>query len=141
MVDLEKSILLLLAKRERLVDQIDAIDRAVAALRGNERQGSGVPEADAKSVAIQLSDVVVHKVRPKRRLSDEHKQKLIEGRRKARQAKAVAAGDAREALSDAFRPALATPLDKAPRLVKKTGRELTTVPDHEMADALEAAVG
>jgi hypothetical protein len=74
-------------------------------------------------------------------LSEEHKQKLIEGRRKARQAKGVVAGEVREPVSNTFVPALAVSVDETPRLVKRAIRELTVVPDEEVADALQAVVG
>jgi hypothetical protein len=138
MVDLERSIQLLLATRGGLLDRIDAIDRAVAVLRGE----ATLPTASqAKPSAVSLPAVVVLKVRPRRVLSDDHKHKLAEGRRKAREAQGVVSGDVRESLGDTFVPALAVTIDGTPRLVKRTpARELTVAPDEETADALEAVL-
>jgi len=137
MVDLERSIQILLATRGALLDQIDAIDRAVAALRGET-----LPTAtQARPSVVSPLEVVVQKVRPRRVLSDEHKHKLAEGRRKAREAQGMVSGEVRESVGDSFVPALAVTVDETPRLVKRTSaRALTVVPDEETADALEAVL-
>jgi len=141
MVHLERSIQLLLATRGDLLDQIDAIDRAVAALRGDTTLPTAIQEERSGVAAVSAAEVVVQKVRPRRVLTDEHKQKLADGRRRARDAKGVVSGEVRESVSDTFVPALAAPVDETPRLVKRTpARELTVVPDEETADTLEAVL-
>jgi hypothetical protein len=137
MVNLESSVQLLLAKREELLDQIDALDRAVAALRGEVITSTWRVEEQTPTAVDQTGTVVIQKMRPKRVLSDEHKQNLMEGRRKARLAKGIASGEIPESASAEFVPALAVSVDETPRLVKKTARELTVVHDEELSDALE----
>jgi len=125
MLSLEKSIHALLAERARLLNHIDAVDQALAALRG-----TAVPAPPAAEVARALPAVPeVTRLAPKRVLSDEHKRKLSDGRQRARHAKEVATGTAREPLSGV--PALAAaPTSETPRLVKRgRSRELTVVPD------------
>ena len=60
-------------------------------------------------------------VKAKRVLTDSHRQALIVGKRKARQAQDVAKGLAREMPDDDFVPAIGTRADdhEPPRLVKK----------------------
>jgi hypothetical protein len=141
MVHLERSIQLLLATRGGLLDQIDAIDRAVAALRGEATLPTATQAKPSAVAAVSTPEVVVQKVRPRRVLSDEHRQKLADGRRKAREAKGVVSGDVRESVGDTFVPALAVTVDETPRLVKRSpARELTVVPDEQTADALEAVL-
>jgi hypothetical protein len=102
MVNRNNEANLLRAKREELLDQLKAVDKALAALGGS---GGAVPPT---------------RVKAPRTLSDEHKHALNEGRRKARHAKDAAAGFARE-LPDLL-PGL-TPASSAagrePRLVKR----------------------
>jgi hypothetical protein len=104
MVNLSDAVSLLQAKRKELSDQLDAVDKALAALNG--------PAA---------SEVLPTRLRPARALSDEHRHALKEGRRKARHSKDAAAGRAREILDP--RPGLA-PASSAdgrrPRLVKQS---------------------
>ena len=120
MGDLDRTARMLHAKREALLDQLDAIDRAIAA-----RAGAGVTVANARerhteaAGAGATSPVVPTRVKPPRVLSDEHRQALIEGGRKARHSRDAAAGRARE-MPDSS-PGLA-PASKAtglPRLVKR----------------------
>ena len=95
------------ARRKELSDQLEAIDRALAALSGP----TDVPTAN---------EVVPTKLKPPRPQSDDHKHAAKEGRRKARHAKEAAAGRAREMLD--AQPALASSCadGQHPRLVKKT---------------------
>jgi hypothetical protein len=94
---------MLQAQRTELVAQLEAVDRAIAALKG---------ATDGDSTATT--------VRPKRVMSDAHKQAIIAGRRKGREAKEVAAGRAREMPEEGFVPAIATGSGgDAPRLVKR----------------------
>ena len=102
MANLNNEVNLLRAKREELLDQLKAVDQALAALGGS--GGAILPT----------------RLKAPRTLSDGHKHALNEGRRKARHAKDAAAGFARE-LPDLL-PGL-TPASSAagrqPRLVKR----------------------
>ena len=120
MLNLEKSINALLAEREHLLNQVGAIDQALAALRGTTLPAA--PPAEIAQVAPAVPAVT--RVAPKRVLTEEHRRKLAEGRQRTRQAKAVAKGTAREQLEGV--PALAGPTSEAPRLVKhRASRDLT----------------
>jgi len=131
MIDLNDAVTLLQAKRKELADQLDAVDKALAALRSVDGAGSAaalaapaatpaVPAATSAAPA-ETAPSVVHptKLKPRRTLSDEHKRALSEGRRKAHHSKAAAKGLAREPIDQA--PALASAGDgRQPRLVKRT---------------------
>jgi hypothetical protein len=124
MLNLEKSINALLAARAHLLNQIDAIDQALAALRRTPVHAA----AAAEGAQATPAGPEVTRVAPKRILSDEHKRKLAEGRQRARQAKEVVKGTAREPLDGV--PALAAPISEAPRLVKRRpSQDLTVEPD------------
>jgi hypothetical protein len=122
MIDLHDAVSLLQAKRNELADQLDAVDKALAALTGLSGGGFTTPGKNpAATTEPDPSVVLPTRLRPRRTLSDEHKHALSEGRRKARHSKAAAAGLARE-LSDQA-PALAPALSadgRQPRLVKRT---------------------
>ena len=120
MDNLSDAVRLLRAQRKELSDQLDAVDRALAALgepRGGPKTGSdGNPLAAAGET---LTEVLPTRLKPPRKLSDEHRHALKEGRRKAHHSKEVAAGRARE-MSEP-RPGLALAPgadDPRPRLVK-----------------------
>ena len=109
MVDLKDAVSLLRAKRKELIDQLDAVDKALSVL-------SGV----AGTVTI-APEVLPTRLNPPRTLSDEHKHALKEGRRKARHSKDAAAGLAREMTDPS--PGLASGSrvsGQPPRLVKRT---------------------
>jgi hypothetical protein len=123
MVNLSDAVSLLRAKRKELSDQLDAVDKALAALGpgiSSTTRPEGNPQAAAGETA---SEVLPTRLKPPRALSDEHRHALKEGRRKARHSKEAAAGRARE-MPDP-RPGLA-PASSAdgqrPRLVKQTRR-------------------
>jgi hypothetical protein len=118
-VDIDDTASLLRAKREALLGQLDAVDRALAALTA---AGIIVANAElhtAKPAEEATSPVVPTRVKPRRVLSDEHRHALAEGRRKARHAKDAAAGRARETPdpTPGWAPT-STPTDH-PRLVKR----------------------
>ena len=124
MVNLSDAVRLLRAQRKELSDQLDAVDKALAALcepGGVPRTGS---EANPEGAAGEtVTEVLPTRLKPPRKLSDEHRHALKEGRRKASHSREVAAGRARE-MSDP-RPglALASNADgRRPRLVKQTNR-------------------
>jgi hypothetical protein len=107
MVDLEDAVSLLRAKRKALIDQLDAVDKALSVLSGVEGTVTMAPE--------------VTRHNSPRTLSDEHKHALNEGRRKARHSKDAAAGFAREMTDPS--PGLASgsrARSQPPRLVKRT---------------------
>ena len=119
MVNLSDAVRLLRAQRKELSDQLDAVDKALAALgepRGVPRTGS---EGSQTAAEETVTEVLLTRLKPPRRLSDEHSHALKEGRRKAHHSKEVAAGRARE-MSEP-RPGLALAPgadDPRPRLVK-----------------------
>jgi hypothetical protein len=121
MVKLNRTVRMLQAKREELLDQLDAVDKALAALNGAKIAVAEAPARNPRKATEEAgSPVVPTRVKPQRVLSDEHKHALIEGRRKARQSKDVAAGLARE-MAD-LSPGLALASSDAgrlPRLVKR----------------------
>jgi hypothetical protein len=132
---LNQILSLLTAQRRALLDQLEAIDEAIAAVHRAEAvaappagvhfepQTAASPAAGPavdSSLDPVAADVIARRVTPRRALSDEHKQALAAGARKAREAREVAKGAAREALGDAFVPAVGTrSVAQAPRLVKK----------------------
>lgn len=119
MIDLHDAVSVLQAKREELAVQLDAVDKALAALSGLTGDRSATPPKNPSATTEPDPSVVPTRLKPRRTLSDEHKHALTEGRRKARHSKAAAAGHARE-LSD-HAPALGPSADgRQPRLVKRT---------------------
>ena len=110
------------AKRKELSDQLDAVDRALAALSGPGSAATTSRAGNSQEAAGQTaSEVLPTKLKPPRTQSDEHRHASKESRRKARHSKEAAAGRARE-MPDP-RPGLA-PASSAdarrPRLVKQT---------------------
>ena len=124
MDNLSDAVRLLRAQRQELSHQLDAVDKALAALgepRSVPRTGSeGNPGGSAGET---VTEVTPTRLKPPSKLSDEHRHALKEGRRRARNSKEVAAGRARE-MSDP-RPGLASASsanDRHPRLVKQGKR-------------------
>ena len=120
MVDRDRTVRRLHAKREQLLDQLDTVDRALAALTGSGVTAPATQKLETKEAAEEAtSPVVPTRVKPPRVLSDEHRQALIEGRRKARHSKDVAAGRAREIRDPSLGLALTSTARQPPRLVKR----------------------
>ena len=122
MVNLRSTVVILQAQRRELVEQLDAVDRAITALTSAADSAATAERKTAKSVKEAPGDVVatVNEVKPKRVLSEAHKEAMIAGRRKGRAAKEVAAGRAREMPDEGFVPAIAAGSGSdAPRLVKR----------------------
>jgi hypothetical protein len=112
MADLDRRISTLQEARQELLKQLDAIDKAIAALSG--AQPAHVDDT------IGEETVIPTRVRPKRVLGESHKEALAIGRRKARHAKDAAAGLAREMPDDSFAPAIGpTGGNQSPRLIKR----------------------
>jgi hypothetical protein len=121
MADLNDAVRLLQAKRKELADELDAVDKALAALRGVGGAGSA-PRGETPATPRETAPSVVlpTKLKPRRTLSDEHKRSLSEGRRKAHHSKAAAAGLARELIDHAPALAASSGDGRQPRLVKRT---------------------
>jgi len=114
-IDLDRSLRTLHAKRTELLNQVDAIDTALAALATAGITVVNAPEP-ARSSDDMTSPVVATRIKARRVLSDEHRQALIDGRRMARHRQAVDEGRARELLAPSLAPSQAAGL---PRLVKR----------------------
>lgn len=113
MADFAATIRTLEQQRQQLLEQLSAVDRAIAALKGTDRPGRWMPPDRVEPPPAQTGK----RARKKRefKLSDEHKQKLLEGQRRAREARR-AGGTA----SDAGVPAImGWKGDAPPRLVKR----------------------
>ena len=130
MIDLNDAVSLLQAKRKELMDQLDAVDKALAAL-GSLALGSVgdavtiAPEGNPQEVTERAPITVLPtRVKSPRTLSEEHRHALKEGRRKARHSKDAAAGLARETTdpSPGLAPASSASA-RQPRLVKRAKHE------------------
>lgn len=121
MADMNHIRSLLEEKRQELADQLDAIDRAIAALGSAAAPvaDTGPEELDVPAVP-PANAVIPRAVKSRRVLSDAHKKAISAGKRKARAAKDAAKGLAREMPDDSFVPAIKTRgKSQAPRLVKR----------------------
>ena len=115
-IDLDSSLRALHAKRTELLNQVDAIDTALAALAT-----AGITVVNAREPQPEAADdvtspVVPTRIKARRVLTDEHRQALLDGRRMARHRRAVDEGRARELLAPSPAPSQAAGL---PRLVKR----------------------
>ena len=124
MVNLSDAVRLLRAQRKELSDQLDAVDRALAALGEPRRVPMTGSEANPLAAAAEtVTEVLPTRLKPPRKLSEEHRYALKEGRRKARHSMEVAAGHAREMSDPRTGLALASSADnRRPRLVKQKKR-------------------
>lgn len=121
MTDLHDAVRLLQAKRKELADELDAVDKALAALsRIGGAEAGAAKENPSRPPEAAPSAVLATKLKPRRTLSDEHKHSLSEGRRKAHHSKAAAAGLARELLDQAPALVASSGEGRQPRLVKQT---------------------
>ena len=111
-------------QRRELLGQLDAVDRALAALNGAEKAAPDPAPARPDAAAEpEATAVVANRVKSRRVLSDAHRQALVVGRRKAREARDAAKGLARELPPDSFVPAIGTRGEnQPPRLVKREGK-------------------
>lgn len=121
MVTLNKIKRMLDEQRRALLDQLDAVDRAIAALSTAGTGGADTRSAEPDAASDATAETVVAtRIKTRRVLSDSHKQALVLGRRKAREAKDAAKGLAREMPPDSFVPATGMRGDhQPPRLVKR----------------------
>ena len=116
-------------KCQELADQLSAVDRAIAALSSAKtpvtetRPAEPDVEPDVESdvrAEVAVSAVLPRPVEPRRVLSDAHKEAISAGKRRARAAKDVAKGLAREVPDDSFVPAIRTRSNsQSPRLVNR----------------------
>ena len=120
MATLKQIVRMLEEQRRELLDQLDGIDRAIAALGAAGIQAAEPrPAGSAVSVEDVAGTVQPRHVKARRVLTDAHKQALVAGKRRAREAQDVAKGIAREMPGDSFVPAIGTRGDRQPpRLVK-----------------------
>jgi hypothetical protein len=133
MVNLERTIQLLHDKKRELLEQLNAIDRAIQALAPADsglsvKPPSAVGQSVEETVAAPAAVVVIP---PRRALTESHKQALLEGRRKAREAKLL-----RSRGLEPVRPAISLLPDPLPRLVKRSN-----VPEATLAAVDKAVVG
>ena len=112
---------MLAEKRRELADQLDAIDRAIAALNNAE-----TPVAETRPVEPDIaaehtaSSVLPRTVKARRMLSDAHREAISAGKRRARAARDTAKGLVREMPDESFVPAIKTRGgSQEPRLVKR----------------------
>jgi hypothetical protein len=113
MADFSATIRTLEQQRRDLLEQVAAIDRAIAALNGSDKPHRKLPVVAAGAPAAAPRRPAAKKRRFA--LSEEHKRKLVEGRKRAREARLVPA-PAAEASSA---PVAAWTGDGLPRLVKR----------------------
>jgi hypothetical protein len=115
-IDLDSSLMMLRAKRTELLNQVDAIDTALAALHTAGITAVNAQKPQPEAAGGVTSPVAPTRIKARRVLSDEHRQALLDGRRIARHRRAVEEGRARELLAPSPAPAQAAGL---PRLVKR----------------------
>ena len=113
MANLSGTIRTLEEQRDELLGQVDAINRAIAALRGTDRTGRS-----RQAARVERPPAPAPKPMARKRhfaLSEEHKRKLVEGRKRAKEARAAVSH-----ASDTSAAAIAGwKGDEAPRLVKR----------------------
>ena len=128
MVKLHRIMRMLDEERRAVLDQLDAIDRAIAALNSAGTAAGDTPPAGPEVPADKAASAAVpRRVKPRRVLSESHKEALVRGKRKARETQDAARGLAREMPADSFVPAIGTRGDRQPpRLVKRPVKPVPT---------------
>lgn len=122
MAELSSIVAMLHAQRRELVEQIAAVDRAIAAL-DIPASATSDPGPVASAAPPAPSVVAPTRVKAQRLQTDEHKHAVSAGRRKARAARDAANGIARDMQGDDFVSAVGYRGGRQPpRLVKKPGR-------------------
>lgn len=131
MAELSSIVAMLHAQRRELVEQLAAVDRAIAALdipasaTSDPRSVASVASVPSVPSAVPPAPSVVAptRVKAQRLQTDEHKHAVSAGRRKARAARDAANGIARDMQGDDFVSAVGYRGGRQPpRLVKKPGR-------------------
>jgi hypothetical protein len=117
---LKQIVRMLEERRRELLGQLGAIDRALAALGNAEAEATKARPTVPDVLADPSGPVLPTQLKARRVLSDSHKQALVAGKRKAREAQDVARGLAREMPDEVFVPGIGTRGEpQPPRLVKK----------------------
>lgn len=121
MVTLNRILSRLDEQHREVLERLDAIARAIATMNGAEAAVPDIRPAEPDiPIEVAASAIVPTRVKPKRVLSDSHKQALVVSTRNARHAKEAAKGLARELPGDSFVPAIGRRGDRqTPRLVKR----------------------
>ena len=120
MGEMKKLAELLQEQRRALVQQLEAVDKAIAALHA----ADAVDDDDADAVDEpdeEAAPAGARHVKARRTQTDTHKHAIAVGKRNARNARDAAKGLMREIPSDDFVPAIGSRSSDpdAPRLVKK----------------------
>lgn len=119
MAKLNEIVRLLEAQRRDLLNQLEAVDRAIAAL---EVAGAAASEAQDATIDAPEDDSapVARRVKARRVLTDSHKVAMAAAKRKSVGARDAAKGIARERLDDDFVPAIGVRGEQhPPRLIKR----------------------
>ena len=124
MADMKQIVRMLEEERRALLAQLSGIDEAIAALTSvvpARAPAAAAPQSTGESIEPSgAPPLLPRQVKAKRMLTDAHKQALSAGRRKARHAREVGTGIARELPADGFAPAIGKRSDAhAPRLIKR----------------------
>jgi len=109
MAELTRIVALLQEQRRALLDELEAIDTAIAAL---DSAGATAEPAPGSVLPTQ--------VKSRRTQTDAHKHAIAVGKRRARHARDAAKGLVREAHAEGFVPAIGSRSDREPpRLVRR----------------------
>ena len=121
MVEMNRIRSMLEEKRQELADQLNAVDRAIAALNSTRTPVAETRPAEPDvGTELTVTAVLPKPVEPRRVLSDAHKEAISAGKRRARAAKDVAKGLVREVPDDSFVPAIRRRGNsQSPKLVKR----------------------
>ena len=121
MVEMNRIRRLLEEKRLELADQLNAVDKAIAAFDSARTPVTETQPAEPDARAeLTVSAVLPQTVEPRRVLSDAHKAAISAGKRREHAAKDAAKGLGREVPDDSFVPAISTRgSSQSPRLVKR----------------------
>ena len=124
MVNLNPIVRQLNEQRRELLEQLAAVDAAIAALAHlSTAVPAGPPAEPDAPVELAAGETVPTRVKAKRTLSDSHKHALVMSKRRARGAKEAAKGLARDLHDDSFVPGIGKRGDRQPpRLVKRPAR-------------------
>ena len=123
MATLNQIVSMLQEQRRELLEQLSAVDRALAALEGGEAAAPAtLPAAPAVVDApAEAREVLPRRVTARRVMTDPHREAVIAGKRRARNVREAAKGLARELPDEGFVPAIRRRGDdQAPRLVKRS---------------------
>jgi hypothetical protein len=124
MADMKHIVRMLEEERRALLAQLSGIDEAIAALTTAAPTPAAPrpaePAAPTEPSTGPSGSLLPRQVKAKRMLTDAHKHALSAGRRKARHARDVGTGIARELPADGFAPGIGKRSDThAPRLIKR----------------------